>query len=183
EPGRHPLRMHGDRSAHHRDRFDLDQAPMVVAARDLHQRHGRVVAPEVVAVDRADVPRAGLVVALREHVDGQLDDVVHLARAGHQHRFQVLAHLAELGDQVARAHDVALLVERDLARDVDRLAALGLPAVGIAGRLDEGRRVDGLCELGHGFLPGQTRVEWPIRARLYYLRAAGRAWTVRAWKC
>ena len=63
---------------------------------------------------------------------------------------EVLTDLAELGGQIALADHAACLVQRDLAGDVDGLAALDLPAVGVSGRLGQTRWIDGLHELGHG---------------------------------
>src|SRR5258708_5522641 len=81
--------------------------------------------------------RSRLVLGLGEHVDGELDDVVHLAGARAQDRLEVLADLAELGDHVAAADHVAVLVQRDLTGHVDGLPALDLPAVGVTGGLRE----------------------------------------------
>ena len=108
----------------------------------------------------ADVLRFRLVVGLGQHVDGELDDVVHLAAASQEEGLQVLAHLAELGDEVTLAHDRAGLVGGDLTGHVERLAALYLEAVGVADRFGEGGGIHGQGELGHGGSPllvGVTR--------------------------
>src|SRR5882724_4142383 len=135
-----------------RDAFDLDQAVVVVEASNLHERHGRVVSAEVLAIDRADLAPERLVLGLGEHVDGELDDVLHLAGARHHDRLEVLADLAKLPDQIALADDVARLVDRDLPGDVHGLAALDFPSMGVTGRRWETRRIHGLHDLGHGFL-------------------------------
>src|SRR6185295_15648536 len=139
-------------SVEDRDAFDLDQAVVVVQASDLREGHGRVVPAEVLAVHYVDLASARLELGLGEHVDGELDDVVHLAGARSHDRLEILADLAELGDQIAAADDLAGLVECHLAGDVDRLAALDFPAVGVTGGLREARRIDGLHELRHGRL-------------------------------
>src|SRR6185503_10092660 len=112
-----------------RDPFDLDQAVVVVEAPDLDESHGRVVPAEVLPVHRADVAPVRLVLGLGEHVDGELDDVVHLAGARRHQCLQVLADLPELGDQIALADHLARLVQRDLPGHVEGLATLDLPAV------------------------------------------------------
>ena len=111
------------------------------------------MAAEVLPVDEADVLRLRLVVGLGQHVHGELDDVVHLAAAGHEEGLQVLAHLAELGDEVTLAHDGAGLVGGDLTGHVERLAALHLEAVGIPDGLGERGGIHGHRELGHGGPP------------------------------
>src|SRR6267378_2662735 len=50
-------------------------------------------------------------------------DLDDLARAREQHGLEVLADLAELADDVARADELTVLVERHLPGDEDRLAA------------------------------------------------------------
>src|SRR6185295_11100017 len=122
-------------SADDRDPFDLDQAVVVVEAPDLDESHGRVVPAEVLPVHRADVAPVRLVLGLGEHVDGELDDVVHLAGARRHQCLQVLADLPELGDQIALADHLARLVQRDLPGHVEGLATLDLPAVSVADRL------------------------------------------------
>src|SRR6266508_673247 len=120
-----------------RDALDLDQAVVVVEAADLHEGHGRVVSAEVLAIDRADLAPERLVLGLGEHVDGELDDVVHVAGACRHHRLEVRADLAKLADQIALGDDVTLPVDRDLPGDVQRLAALDFPSVGVAVRRRE----------------------------------------------
>src|SRR5207247_78026 len=80
------------------------------------------------------------------------------AARGGDDRAEVLAHLAELGDQVARADDPPLLVLRDLTRDEQEPPAARLGAVGVADGSRERRRVVELDPLRHGLLPSRTIV-------------------------
>src|SRR6202007_3396170 len=112
--------------------------------------HRGVVPAEVLAIDRSHFPEARLVGRRVEDVDGELDDVVELARAREQHRLEVLADLFELGDEIAPADEVAVLVERHLPGDVEGLASLDLQAVRVADGLGEAGRVHRVHELGHG---------------------------------
>src|SRR5439155_24009635 len=88
-----------------------------------------------------------------QDVDVELHDVVQLAAADEQERLQVLAHLAELGDQVALADDLAVLVEGHLPGEVERLAAPYLPAMGVAGGLGQSRGIHSGHVLGHHASP------------------------------
>src|SRR2546426_11805130 len=143
-----------------RDAVDLDHAPVgrfvEVAAAD--ERHGGEVLAEVVAVppaDRFDVP---LVLVGVEHVDRELDHIGELATGRGDEGAEVLAHLAELGDQVALAHDAPVLVLRDLTGEEQEATAACLDAVGVADGLRERRRVVELDLPRHRFLPSRTIV-------------------------
>src|SRR5882672_3687592 len=87
--------------------LDLDQAALGGVEQIAHadQGHRREVLAEVLAVDAADRLDLALVLTGVEHVDRELYDVGELAAAGGDRGLQVLAHLTELGDQVALADD------------------------------------------------------------------------------
>src|SRR2546428_565942 len=142
------------------DAVDLEHAPVgrVVEVARPDQRHRGEVSAEVLAVHPADRLAVSLVEVGVEHVDRELDHVGELAARGGDDRAEVLAHLAELGDQVARADDPPLLVLRDLTRDEQEPPAARLGAVGVADGSRERRRVVELDPLRHGLLPSRTIV-------------------------
>src|SRR2546428_9925396 len=143
-----------------RGAVDLDHAPVggVVGVADADARHGGEVRAEVVAVppaDRFDVP---LVLVGVEHVDRELDHIGELAAGGGGEGAEVLARLAELGNQVALAHDAPVLVLRELTGEEQEATAACLDAVGVADGLRERGWVVELDLPRHGFLPSRTIV-------------------------
>src|SRR5262245_54243157 len=169
----------GSSSVHHGYRLDLHEAALVVVVKalDLEEGDGGVVLAEELAIDGAHLLDARLVGRLVENEDGQLDDVVELPRAGEEHRLEILADLSELGDEVAAADELAVLVERHLPGDVEGLASLDFDAVRIADGLGEAGRVHRLHELGHGVsseLSGERRTADELSG------SSGRDYTTRA---
>src|SRR3989475_12390521 len=142
------------------DAVDLEHAPVgrVVEVARPDQRHRGAVSAEVLAVHPADRLAVLLVEVGVEHVDRELDHVGELAARCGDDRAEALAHLAELGDQGARADDPPLLVLRDLTRDEQEPPAARLGAVGVADGSRERRRGVELDPLRHGLLPSRTIV-------------------------
>src|SRR5207245_11218703 len=92
------------------------------------QGHRRVVLAKIRAVDDADRPALALELGGVEHVDRQLHDVGQTPARRRDERLHVLAHLTELGDQVALADDAAVPILGDLAGEKQRPAAPSLGA-------------------------------------------------------
>src|SRR5207245_2882341 len=122
------------------------------------ERQGGGVPAAVVAVHPADGFDVPLVLVGVEHVDRELDHIGELATGRGDEGAEVLAHLAELGNQVALAHDAPVLVLRDLTGEEQEATAACLDAVGVADGLRERRRVVELDLPRHRFLPSRTIV-------------------------
>src|SRR5262245_12978085 len=112
------LGMVGPSALERRDGLDLDERVGDREVGDLHQRAGRRIGPEELRAHlavRLAIPDVG-----DEH--GDLHHVVHLAAARLDDHLDLLEDAARLRLHVALADEVAVLVERQLARDVDVVA-------------------------------------------------------------
>src|SRR6185369_10921114 len=147
----------GPSAVERRDGLDLDERVGDREVSDLHQRAGGRIGPEELRAHlavRLAIPDVG-------DEDGDLHHVVHLAAARLDDHLDLLEDAARLRLDVALAEEVAILVERQLARDVDVVAhapaeRVAWPLILHAGRSDR--------NAGHDESPllGKPRV--PIRA-------------------
>src|SRR5439155_1762784 len=174
-PGRKrssPIRRRGPLGISRMPVASTTRTPGSPSAKRADQRHRREVLAEVLAVHAADRLDLSLVEVGVEHVDRELDDVGELAARGGDDGAEVLAHLTELGDQVARTDDPPLRILRDLAREEQEPPAVRLDAVGVADGSHERRRVVELDVPRHGLLPSSTIVSPVVAVSSRSFRAA-----------
>src|ERR1035437_8200615 len=140
------------RSLHRRDRFHLDHQPLDRQRRHADQRRGRRLAvPEQF---RARLAHRGIVrLLVVDDVSIGLDYIRRGGSCSRQRGFQIPGRLPNLGLQVARAHQLAFLVNRHLARNEYQLRrARDRHDMRIAARRQQGIGVDIL--FFHVFSPG-----------------------------
>src|SRR5262245_11231123 len=131
------LGMVGPSALERRDGLDLDERVGDREVSDLHQRAGGRIGPEELRAHlavRLAIPDVG-------DEDGDLHYVVHLAAARLDDHLDLLEDAARLRFDVALADEVAILVEWQLARDVDVVAhapaeRVARPLILHAGRSD-----------------------------------------------
>src|SRR6185295_13706293 len=108
----------GPSAVERRDGLDLDERVGDREVSDLHQRAGGRIGPEELRAHlavRLAIPDVG-------DEDGDLHYVVHLAATRLDDHLDLLEDAARLRLDVALSDEVAILVERQLARDVDVVA-------------------------------------------------------------
>ena len=144
--------LHGSAGGQGGDDFDFQHELGPRQAHDLDERARR---RRVAEVPRADLPHGRRLVHVGD-VGVHLHHVGELRARRVERRLQVLEHLLGLRLHVAGADDAAVLVERDLAGDVDGLSrSVDFDDVRVAGRLRQRRRI-GCASPARTPAPGAT---------------------------
>src|SRR3990172_7744414 len=127
-----------------RDGLDLDQASLVLIVEpfDLHEGHRGVVATEVLPIHLADRLALPAIIPLVQDVDRELHHVLKAPATAFHDGLEVLTDLAELGDDVPLADDLAPRVEGHLTGHEEEAARCDLEGMRLPSGCHQGRGVD-----------------------------------------
>src|SRR6266566_7159191 len=122
---------------HNGDRFDFDHELFAREFSDLYQSACRGILAVILGANVSEC------LYLRHVGDVRVDlhHVVERRAGGGKGELQVLEDLSRLNREITFAHHIAGFVERNLARDVDRPAAVDFDDVGVAGRHRQSWRI------------------------------------------